>query len=84
MLQLTSPLVCCYDTLMLTRLIEKSKGVYAVISLRKEQLQEIDSKLFFYRLNENKILFIPKCFQFGFVQPGQIKATLQKLLETNH
>ena len=38
-----------------------------MISLRKEQLQEIDSKLFFYRLNENKILFIPKCFQFGFV-----------------
>ena len=55
-----------------------------MISLRKEQLQEIDSKLFFYRLNENKILFIPKCFQFGFVQPGQIKATLQKLLETYH
>ena len=66
MLQLTSPLVCCYDTLMLTRLIEKSKGVYAVISLRKEQLQEIDSKLFFYRLNENKNFIYTEMFPVRF------------------
>ncbi|RBR74887.1 LysR family transcriptional regulator [Enterococcus faecalis] len=83
MLQLTSPLVCCYDTLMLTRLIEKSKGVYAVISLRKEQLQEIDSKLFFLPIERKQKFYLYRNVSSSvFVQPGQIKATLQKLLET--
>ena len=43
---------------MLTRLIEKSKGVYAVISLRKEQLQEIDSKLFFLPIERKQKFYL--------------------------
>ncbi|HCN86373.1 MAG TPA: LysR family transcriptional regulator, partial [Enterococcus faecalis] len=72
-----------YDTLMLTGLIEKSKGVYAVISLRKEQLQEIDSKLFFLPIERKQKFYLYRNVSSSvFVQPGQIKATLQKLLET--
>ena len=80
MLQLTSPLVCCYDTLMLTRLIEKVKEFMR--SLRKEQLQEIDSKLFFLPIERKQNFIYTEMFPVRFCQPGQIKATLQKLLET--
>ena len=53
---------------MLTRLIEKSKGVYAVISLRKEQLQEIDSKLFFLPIERKQNFIYTEMFPVRFCQ----------------
>ncbi len=54
-----------------------------MISLRKEQLQEIDSKLFFLPIERKQKFYLYRNVSSSvFVQPGQIKATLQKLLET--
>ncbi|MGK0552473.1 LysR family transcriptional regulator [Enterococcus faecalis] len=81
-LQLKSKLVCCYDSLMLSELIEKSKGVYVIISVRKRLLKEITSKVEFLQIDQKQKFYLYKNSSSAlFVQDSQIKTTLKQLLE---